>query len=73
MLNQSSREPEYIVENLSERIIHSSVPLKAMGLNCKAQVVVELKLLSQELSMATDILGKIQSSAFVLAQSLEEH
>ncbi len=61
------------MENLSERIIHSSVPLKAMGLNCKAQVVVELKLLSQELSMATDILGKIQSSAFVLAQSLEEH
>ncbi len=70
-MSLSSREPEYILETPLEKTIHSFHLSKAMELSCMDQVQAELKLLSQELSMATDILGKIRDSVLVLEQSLE--
>ncbi len=71
-MNQWSTEPEYILENPSEKIIHSSAQSKDMDLNSMVQVVAELRLLSQELSMAIDISGRIRDSVHVLLLSLEE-
>ncbi len=39
----------------------------------QVEVVAELRLLSTELTISVDILGKIQNSVRVLSQSLEEH
>ncbi len=68
---QSSREPEFILEENSERMHRFTVPLKDTKSICLDQVVVELNLLSVELSMSVDILGKIRDSVRVLAQSVE--
>jgi len=71
-MSQSSREPEYILETPWEKTLHSIHLSKAMASNSMVQVQAELRLLSVELSMSVDILGKIRDSVHVLEQSLEE-
>ncbi len=72
-MNQYSTEPEYSVVVQSGKIIPFTVPSKDTMLICMDQVAAELRLLSKELSMSVDILGKILDSVRVLEQSLEVH
>ncbi len=71
-MTQCSREPEYILEENSERMhpfIHQS---NRMATRSITEVVAELRLLSQELNMSVDILQRITSSVHALYQSVSE-
>ncbi len=71
-MNQSKMDWEYTLEE-SEKIhpMVNKLDCSNHSLNLE-QVVVELRLLSMELTMSVDILGRIQNSVHVLVQSLEE-
>ncbi len=71
-MNQYSTEPEYTVKE-SERIhLTESQPVNTAQRYHMVEVVAELALLSKELDMASDILGKIRDSVHVLVLSLPE-
>ncbi len=71
-MNQYSTEPEYTVETQLEKMHLFTHPLKDMESESMVQVVAELRLLSKELSISVDILGKIRDSVLVLQLSLQE-
>ncbi len=69
-MNLQSRVPEYSVEEL-ERTPHMVNGQVCTNRNYR-EVTAELALLSKELKISTDILGRIQNSLHVLVQSLGE-
>ncbi len=71
-MNQYKTEPEFMVEE-SEKTLHMVNHLRNSSTILLDGAVVELRLLSKELSMSVDILEKIRDSVLVLEQSLEEH
>ncbi len=71
-MNHPSVEPEYTLETPLEKTLHSTHLSKAMASSSMVQVAAELRLLSKELSMSVDILGRIRDSVHVLELSLEE-
>ncbi len=60
------------LQEVSERMSQQWAPGKISPLGSLDQVVAELRLLSTELTMSVDILGKIRDSVHVLVLSLEE-
>jgi len=66
-----SREPEYSVEELG-KTPHTEKLLACINPSSITEVEAELHLLYQELSISTDILGKIRDSVRVLALSVGE-
>ncbi len=70
-MNQYSTEPEYSVEKPLERISPISVRSEDTSSKSWDQVVAELRLLSKELSISQDILGRIRESLEQLSQGLE--
>ncbi len=66
---QQSTEPEYILEEKSERMLHSTPQLKAT--ESLSMVMEELRLLSRELDLQFVISGKILDSLHALVQSQE--
>ncbi len=70
-MSQYSTEPEFSVEVL-EKTHHSTAQSKAIRLVSLVEVEAELALLSKELTMSVDILGKIRDSVLVLGLSLGE-
>ncbi len=71
-MNQYSTEPEFTVETQLGKTLPITVPFETTTSKSWVQVQAELKLLSVELSMSVDILGKILDSVLVLEQSLGE-
>ncbi len=71
-MNPLSTEPEFILEKPLEKMHLFTHPLKDIESKSMVQVVAELRLLSQELTMSKDILEKIRDSVLVLQLSLEE-
>ncbi len=72
-MNQYKTTPEYSVEE-SVKIPPMESKLDNLGRRLNYQeVVAELALLSQELTISVDILGKIRDSVRVLELSLEVH
>ncbi len=69
-MNPSWMNWEYTLEE-SEKI-HPTVNRQDCTSRNLEEVAVELRLLSQELTMSADILGKIRDSVHVLQLSLEE-
>ncbi len=69
---QSSQVPEFILEEKLAKTLLSIPPLKATKLTLLVEVEAELRLLSKELTMSVDILGKIRDSVHVLELSLED-
>ncbi len=65
-------EPEYTVEESLEKMLPSTVQLEDTKSRCMVQVQAELRLLSKELTISVDILGRIRDSVQELEQSLEE-
>ncbi len=71
-MTQYSTEPEYSVEEKSERMHPSIAQSRDIKLRYMDQVVAELRLLSKELDISVDILGRIRDSEHALLQSLED-
>ncbi len=67
----SSTVPEYSVEEWQE-ILPTGNGLRRSSIRSLVEVEAELALLSKELTMSVDILGKIRDSVRVLEQSLGE-
>ncbi len=66
-----STEPEYILEEKSEKMHHSFRQSKDTKLTSMVEVAAELRLLSQELTMSVDILGRIRESLVQLQLAVE--
>ncbi len=67
-MSHETNSPEYLLEKTSQLWDHSGI-LVPKSLD---QVQAELRLLSTELAISVDILGRIRESLAMLEQSLEE-
>ncbi len=69
-MNQYKTEPEYILEQ-SEKM-HLTEKQPGYLIRDYQEIKAELALLSQELNMSVDILGRIRDSVRVLELSVQE-
>ncbi len=70
-MNRYSTEPEFTLEQSEKIALMESQPVY-LSRTSWDQVVVELRLLSKELNMSVDILGKIRDSVQDLERSVED-
>ncbi len=72
-MTQSTLGPEYTQAEKLAEISHQWDHGKTSNQISLVQVEAELRLLSVELDLSVDILGKIRDSVRVLEQSVQEH